>query len=448
VTASPYLEQTATSGTVPQPHRVCGVSFQSSPVEVRERVAIPSQKLPEALDFVSAQPGVQECMVLSTCNRTELYLSVEEWIDCKDLFLRFARTLRNVNLTPFSSQIYVLSGSEAIAHLFRVASGLDSLVLGEPQILGQTKAAFRAAEVHGCVDRVLHRWVPRAFAAAKQVRSETGICEAAVSASFAAVQLAGKIFEDLSGTSVLLLGAGKMGELAAIHMREAGASSIVVANRTLSRAQEVADRCSGTAAQIERRAELIADADVVICATEAPHYILDEEAVQAVLRSRSRSPLLILDISMPRNVDPRVAGLDGVYLFNVDDLEMVVQANKDARQAEAVRAEAILSNALERFLREEDQARMAPAIAAIRNQVRAVCQAELRRLEQRLPGLSPGQREELEVMLHRIVQKIVHPAIMELKNIESQEAAKAGPTTIERLFGVDRRGSVADLGMG
>jgi glutamyl-tRNA reductase len=414
-------------------------------VDVRERVAIPSQKLPEALDMVSAQPGVKECMVLSTCNRSELYLSAEEWVDGKDLFIRFARTLRGIDLTPFSSQIYVLRGPEAIAHLFRVASSLDSLVLGEPQILGQTKTAFRAAEIHGCVDRVLHRWVPRAFAAAKQVRSETGICEAAVSVSFAAVQLAGKIFEDLAGTRVLLLGAGKMGELAAIHLREAGASSIVVANRTLSRAREVADRCFGMAADIERRGDLIADADVVICATEAPHFILDEETVKRILHIRSRHPLLILDISMPRNVDPRVAGLDGVYLFNIDDLEMVVQANREARQTGAVRAEEILQNALERFLREENQARMGPAIAAIRNQVRSVCQAELQRLEQKLPGMSREQREELEVMLHRIAQKIVHPVIMELKAVESLEA---GPTLVERLFGVGREASVVDLRMG
>ncbi|HYK87987.1 MAG TPA: glutamyl-tRNA reductase [Acidobacteriota bacterium] len=419
---------------------VCGVSFQRSPVDVRERVAISSEKLPEALQWLSEQPGVHECMVLSTCNRTEMYLSVDEWVDGKGLFIRFARTLRGFDLSSLSSQIYVFHASEAISHLFRVASGLESLVLGEPQILGQTKAAFRAAENQGCVDRVLHRWVPRAFAAAKQVRNGTGICEAAVSVSYAAVQLARKIFEGLSGRSVLLLGAGKTGELAALHLHEAGASPIVVANRTMSRAEEVAGKCCGKAVEFERRAEHIAKADVVICAMEAPHYVLDEEIISR--RSTSRRPLLILDISMPRNVDPRVSGLDNVYLFNIDDLENVVQANIKGRQAEAVRAGFILQNVLERFLREENSASVAPAISAIRNRVRSICQAELQKLGQRFPDMTAEQREELEVMLHRISQKVVHPAIMELKTMQDSKAGERGHTFIERLFGVEREASV------
>ncbi len=422
---------------------ICGVSFHHSPVDVRERVTISSPKLPEALRWMSEQPGVRECMVLSTCNRTELYLSADEWVDGSDLFVRFARTLRGFDLTPFSSQIYVLRGSEAISHLFRVASSLDSLVLGEPQILGQTKAAFREAENQACVGRILHRWVPRAFAAAKLVRRGTGICEAAVSVSYAAVQLARKIFENLSGRSVLLLGAGKMGELAAMHLKEAGASSIVVANRTLARAEEVAGRCSGRAVEFERRSEQIACADVVICSTEAPNYVLDKEVIQRTMRARSRlrRPLLILDISMPRNVDPRVAGMDGVYLFNIDDLESVVRANMKVRQAEAVRAELVLKNALERFLREEGEARMAPAIAAIRNQVRSICQVELQRLERKHFGLPVKQREELEIMLHRIAQKIVHPVIMEMKSMEDLDSGKGVPSSIERLFSVGHEAS-------
>lgn len=432
------IQQTASPGMNPQSHLVCGVSFHKSPVDVRERVAISSEKLPEALNYLSEQPGVKECMVLSTCNRTELYLSAEEWVDGRDLFIRFARTLRGFDLNPISGQIHVLRGAEAIAHLFRVASSLNSLVLGEPQILGQTKAAFQEAESQGCVDRVLHHWVPRAFAAAKQVRCETGICEAAVSVSYAAVQLARKIFEDLSGKSVVLLGAGKMGELAAVHLKEAGASSIVIANRTVSRAEEVADRCSGMAVEFERRVEQITYADVVICSTEAPHFILTEDSVQRIMRARSRRPLLILDISMPRNVDPRVAGLDGVYLFNIDDLETVVQANKKSRQTEAVRAESVLESALQRFLHEEDQARTAPAIAAIRDQIRSICQSELHRLEEKLPDMTVVQREELEMMLHRIAQKIVHPAIMELKTLDCPDVDKVRRTLVKRMFGVDR----------
>jgi glutamyl-tRNA reductase len=422
---------------------VSGVSFHKSPVEVRERVSIASQRLPEALRFVIDQPGVRECMVLSTCNRTELYLSADPWLDARDLFVRMVGAIRDYDLSSESGQVYQLRGSAAVTHLFRVAASLDSLVVGEPQILGQTKAAFREAETQGCVDRDLHRLIPRAFAAAKQVRSDTGICDAAVSVSYAAVQLARKIFERLTGKNVVVLGAGKMSELAALHLREAGASSIVVANRTLERAEQLATRCSGLAVEFERRFEQIAAADVVICSTDAPHFVLAPENVTAMMRTRPERPLLILDIAVPRQVDPRVAELDAVYLFNIDDLEGVVNANREGRRLEGLRAEAIVQSALEKFLVEENQSQVAPAISAIRNQVRAICMSELERLEQRLPALSAEDREELQVMLHRIAQKIVHPAIMELK-AAAPNAAPAKLSLVEKLFGVDRRTSLVE----
>jgi glutamyl-tRNA reductase len=417
-------------------YMVCGVSYRRTPVEIRERVSIDACRLPEALRFLIDQPGVRECMILSTCNRTELYVSVEPWLDGLELFLRFSLQMRDYDMTPHSDQVYVLTGPDAVAHLFRVSSSLDSLVLGEPQVLGQTKEAFRVAEAQGCIDRSLRRLVPRAFSVAKQVRNETGICEAAVNVSYAAVQLARKIFEDLSGKSVVLLGAGKMSDLAALYFKEAGVTSIVVANRTLSRAEELAGRCSGTAVEFERRAEQIAKADVVICSTDAPHFVLDETNVLPLLRCRARRPLLILDISVPRNVDPRLSGVDGVFLFDIDDLEKVVQANRRSRQAESLRAQAVVDGAVDRFLRDEAHARIAPAISAIRNQVRSICMTELLRLQQKMPELRESQVQELEQMLHRIAQKIVHPAIMQLK-AENPDNSIATPGMVARLFGVD-----------
>ncbi len=419
-------------------YMVCGVSYHKSPVDVRERVAIPPGRLAEALQFVTDQPGVRECMVLSTCNRTELYLSAEDWVDGAELFLCFARSMRGFDLGAEAAQVYVLRDLEAVNHLFRVAASLDSLVLGEPQILGQTKAAFREAENSGCVGRDLHRWVPRAFAAAKQVRNETGICEAAVSVSYAAVQLARKIFEDIRGKSVVVLGAGKMAELAAMHLREAGASSITIVNRTLSRAEELAARCSGLAVEFEKRHERIVEADIVICSTDAPRFVLESADVRDIIRRRPRRPLLILDISIPRNVDPDVSALDAVYLFNIDDLDCVVQANRQGRIAEAARAEDILRQALEKFVQEEAESRLGPDIAALRNRVRSICLGELERAEQRLPQLGPESRRELEQMLHRIAQKILHPAIMEIKSAESREPRAPKLDVIRKLFGIDR----------
>lgn len=420
---------------------VCGVSYHQTSIEVRERISIPPRGLAHALQNLIGRPGVQECMILSTCNRTEIYLSAEEWLDGKEFFCQFIQDLQGCDISGVRDQVYVMRGIEAIRHSFRVASSLDSLVLGEPQILGQFKEAFREAENQGCIDRDLHRWIPRVFAAAKQVRSETGICDAAVSISYAAVQLARKVFEDLAGRSVVLLGAGRMSELAALHLKEAGASRIVVTNRTLARAEEVASRCSGAALAFERREEQIAAADVVICSTDAPEYVLMREDLRRILKGRMERPLLLLDISVPRNVDPAAGELEGVYLFNIDDLESVVSANRRDREAAAGRAELILHGALEQFLREEKRSRMAPAIAAMRNQVHSICLAELDRLEQRMPELSQQEREELEIMLHRIAQKILHPAIMELKTSGVRTSGRTDQLLVEKLFGIHRKTS-------
>jgi glutamyl-tRNA reductase len=402
-------------------------------VEVRERVAIPGPHLGDALRALMARPGVLEGMILSTCNRTELYLAAEEWLDPRDLFLSLVRELTGCELEELRDQVYVFRGPEAVRHSFRVACSLDSLVVGEPQVLGQFKEAFREAENHGCVERELHRWIPRVFAVAKQVRSETGICDAAVSVSYAAVQLARKIFEDLAGKSIVLLGAGKMGELAVLHLREAGARSIVVASRTLARAQEVASRCSAVAVEFERREAAIAAADIVICSTGAAVFVLRRDELRRLLQERPERPLLVLDISMPRNVDPAAGDLPGVFLFNIDDLESAVEANRRDRRQAAAQAEQVVQAALSRFLSDSRRSQAAPAIAALRRQVHSICQAELSRLEQRMPGLSGQAHAELEVMLHRIAQKILHPAIMELKTIDC--AAGREPSMARNLSG-------------
>jgi glutamyl-tRNA reductase len=371
-------------------------------------------------------------MVLSTCNRTEIYFSAEDWVSGPELFADLMRALHGLELGAALGQVYDLRGADAVVHLFRVAASLDSLVVGEPQILGQTKAAFRAAESAGCVQRDLQHWIPKAFAAAKRVRSETAICESAVSVSHAAVQLGQKIFGDLAGKRVVLIGAGRMGELAALHLRDAGAGTIVVANRTLARGQELAGRCGGEAVDFASRGDQTASADVVVCSTDAPEYVLGLED----LRRRPRRPLLVLDISVPRNVDPRVAELEEVYLFNIDDLERVAEANRSARRAEAAAADTIVQHAAARFLRETEQTRLAPTIAAVRNQVRSICRDELDRLTQKIPDLSSEDRAELELMLHRIAQKIVHPVIVELKASANPDGAEARVGLVERFFGI------------
>jgi len=417
---------------------ICGVSFHRSPVDVREKICLPPESLPRAYRYLLDQPGVRECLVLSTCNRTEIYLAAEDWVDGRELYRRFIEAVTGYDLEGRSDQVYVLRGLEAVAHSFRVAASLDSLVIGEPQILGQFKSAFRAAEIHDAAGRELHRWIPRAFLAAKRVRSETSIGDAAVSVSFAAVQLARKIFESLTGRTVLILGAGKMSELAALHLRSAGASTVVVANRTLSRAWEMTRRLGGVSVEFSKRVDAIVSADVVLCATDASGYILDLEDMRRCVAARRRRPLLVLDISLPRNVDPLAGGLEGVYLFNIDDLQQVVDANRSARRLEVRRAEDILRQVLEAHAREESLARLAPAICDMRNQVRDICQAELQRLRHKLPEMTPEQYEELELMLHRVAQKILHPVITRMKVAETSGSLGSVRLLLQRMFGYPR----------
>ena len=432
----PRLEQTNVSEAGDNLHScmVCGISFHRSPVEVREKAAVPLATAADAYGFLLNQPGIRECMVLSTCNRTELYLAAEPRVDARELFLSMVHNVRGHDLAPLGDQVYVLRGVEAVAHSFRVASSLDSLVVGEPQILGQIKAAFRIAEHQEAIGKDLHRWLPRAFLAAKRVRRETGVAAAGVSVGCAAVQLATKISGSLAGRSVVLLGAGKMGELAALHLKEAGAASITVVNRTIARAEEICARCAGVAVPFEGRLETVTAADVIICSTDAPQFTLTYNDIQQAMSSGRRRPVLILDISVPRNVDPRVAEITGVHLYNIDDLRILVEASRASRCNEAKRAELILREMLEAFIRDDSHARLAPAIAAMRNQVHSICQAELERHKRRDPEITPEECEELELMLHRIAQKVLHPVIIELKVAEErtrfgtvQATAPSGP---------------------
>ena len=308
-----------------------GVSHKTAPVEVRECLAFREESLPAALQDLKSCEGVTEAVILSTCNRVEITVTTADGADPQaivDAFLAEQKAVGPENIAP---HLYRHEGREAIHHLFRVASSLDSMVIGEPQILGQLKAAYAAAKDSGAVCGWLDGLMTHSFGVAKRVRSETGIGQMAVSISYAAVELARKIFGSLANRTVMIVGAGKMSELAARHLRRSGASHVFVTNRTHERAIEMAKLFQGTPVEYSRFTQMLPEVDILIASSGAPHYILHKDEMQRVIAARRNKPMFLIDIAVPRNIDPAVNELDNVFLYDIDDLQEVVEANKRER---------------------------------------------------------------------------------------------------------------------
>jgi len=407
-----------------------GVSHKTAPVEVRERLSFAKDTLHEHLRALVDGRVVREGMILSTCNRVELLVdlspaSVEEGRARAAAFL----TTRGAD-SPLDAggHVYDHEGEAAVRHLFRVASSLDSMVLGEPQILGQVRQAYSVACDAGTAGRTLHRLVHRAFHAAKRVRTETAVASCAVSVSYAAVELGRKILGTLEGRTVLLVGAGEMAELAARHLVKCGASRILVANRTHETARRLAAEFGGEAVPYDRFPTFLAEADVCICSTAARKYVVTPLMARAALELRRNRPSFFIDISVPRNVDPRVGEVSNLFVFDVDDLETVVASNLREREREAGRASAIVEKEVAEFRKALRELDLGPAIASLKVNVQGIAEGELRRQSARLGALSPEQERAVERTLASAVNKISHPLIQRLRlafDSEDEQAARA-----------------------
>jgi glutamyl-tRNA reductase len=393
---------------------VAGVSHKTAPVEIRERLAYPEGDLPAALRQLKELPGVSEAMILSTCNRVEIAVTGEaaDLEAAAEEFLAASHGAGRAELDPY---LYRHEGRAAIEHLFRVASSLDSMVVGEPQILGQMKTAYAAAKSCGAVCGLLDTIVSRAFSVAKRVRSETGIGQMAVSISYAAVELARKIFGTLEGRKVMIVGAGKMSELSARHLRRSGASHIFVTNRTHERAVELAAVFQGTPVEYSRFQAMMPEVDIVITSSGAPHYILDRSAMQQIMKTRRNKPMFLIDIAVPRNIEPEVNKLDSVFLYDIDDLQEVVNANLRERQKEAGRAEEIVSDEVEKTVGRLKVQEVAPTIIGLQEQLELIRTGEIDRMRKKLGGLTPQQEEAVDALTRSIVNKIAHLPISELR---------------------------------
>jgi glutamyl-tRNA reductase len=394
---------------------VTGVSHKTAPVEIRERLAFPESALPAAVAQLKSRDGVSEALILSTCNRVEIVAAGDDGIDLRGVIRDFLVEARQASVLSLSSCLYHHEGPEAILHLFRVAASLDSMVVGEPQILGQLKSAYAVAKAQGALCGLLESVLSRAFGVAKRVRSETGIGQMAVSISYAAVELARKIFGSLDGKTVMIVGAGKMSELSARHLRRSGASHIFVTNRTYDRALELANLFHGTPVEYTKFLSLLPEVDILIASSGAPHYILHKAEMQHVIGVRRNKPMFLIDIAVPRNIAPDVNEVDNVFLYDIDDLQGVVNSNLREREKEAGHAEGIIAQEVERTLSRLKAQEVTPAIVSLREQLEQIRIAETERMRSKLGPLTAQQQEALDALTRAIVNKIAHGPISELR---------------------------------
>ncbi len=407
---------------------LAGLNHRTAPLELRERVAVTPDELPAALASLRGLPGVREAAIVSTCNRVELIAACED--DGPDLGAWLARR-RGVHEPELREHLYGLRGADAVRHLFRVAASLDSMVVGEPQILGQVKEAFRAAKTLGAAGRELDRLLGAATIAAKRVRNETGIAGSSVSIASVAVDLALKIFGSLHGKHVLLVGAGKMGELAARHLLSRGAGSITVANRTRERAERLARSFGGRVLAWERLLTEADSADIVISTTGSHEWVFRRDDGARFAQRRRGRPMFFIDIAVPRDVDPEMNRVDGVFVYDIDDLQKVADAHLLDRGREAARAERLIEAEVEEWTRRREAVDVVPALVALQGSGEAMRQAELRRAAGRLSGLTPAQQEAVDSLTRGLMNKLLHGPIRAFK-----EAARTGDAgQVEALRG-------------
>ena len=404
---------------------VVGLSHKTAPVEIREKLAVPESRMGEALTRLCSYQGVREGILLSTCNRVEVYAVVDE---IEAGYGRIQEFLADAHLSLSSEQLtphlYWHQGDRAISHLFRVASSLDSMIVGESQILGQIKDAFEAALTHKSTGIILNKVVKKAISVAKRVRTETKISEMAVSVSYAAVELAKKIFSDLSEKTVLLVGAGEMAKLAARHFIASGVRHVRVTTRNPQHGLELAERFGGTAVPFEQFREDMASADIVLVSTGAAHYLVSEDDVQRSVRQRKNRPMFLIDISVPRNIDPAVRHVDNAFLFDIDDLKARVEQNRGGRLQEAEKAERMVVDEVGVVRQWLQSLEVTPTIMALRTKADDIKRVEVEKTLGRLANLSASERELVEAMASSIVNKLIHNTMVTLKaEVNSSDGA-------------------------
>jgi glutamyl-tRNA reductase len=413
-----------------------GASHRTAPVELRERLDFCSRGLDLAVRALIERHSAAEAVVVSTCNRAELYVACDDPTSTSADLLRFFSEFHQLPSEQLRPHLYSHVDQEAAKHLFRVSSGLDSLVVGEPQILGQIKDAYGVATTAQSAGPLLNKLFHWAFGVGKRVRSETALAEGAVSVSFAAVSLAKKIFGNLSGRRVLVIGAGEMGKLTAVHLRAQGVASIVITSRTLASAQELAGEVGGTVSPWDALPQTLLDSDIVITCTGASTPILSKAQVNAAMPASRTRALFFIDIAVPRDVDPRAAEIEQVFLYNIDDLQAIVRENLQKRGAEVVRAEQIVDEEVEKFVTWHRSRDAVPTIVALRQHFEGIRKSELERLESKMTSLSPDARARVDEITRLLVEKLLLQPTEQLK--KSGDVSQFADA-VTRLFALERK---------
>jgi glutamyl-tRNA reductase len=413
-----------------------GISHRTAPVELRERLDFQTRGVDRALHALADRQAARETVVLSTCNRAELYTACDDLSRTRANLVSFVSEFHNVDRSEVTPHLYEVADLDVARHLFRVAAGLDSLVVGEPQILGQVKEAHTIAVETQAVGPVLNRLFHACFGVGKRVRTETGLGSGAVSVSYAAVSLAKKIFGDLVGRNVLVIGAGEMGKLTAIHLKSQGVRHVTIVSRTMAHAARTAEAIGGVAAPWDEMDTALASSDIVITATGAAAPILTKARVEAVMRPRRNRPLFLIDIAMPRDVEAAAGEIEQVFLYNIDDLEATVRENLARRTGEVARAEAIVREEVDRFGVWFKSRGAIPTVIALRERFETIRRAELARLEFKMSALPPEARARVDEITHLIVEKLLLTPTEQLKALGDTETVGAYAEALTHLFGL------------
>jgi glutamyl-tRNA reductase len=411
---------------------VTGLSHKTAPVELRERLHLPDELFPNALQQL--QTAVSEGLIFSTCNRFEIMANNESLEGSRNHFVELISDIRGISSQEFEPFLYHHSGPDAIKHVFRVTSSLDSMIIGEPQILGQMKQFFALAQQHRSIGFILNTVMERAFMVAKKVRTETTIGSNAVSVSSVAVELASKIFGRLNGKTALIVGAGKMSLHAIRHLQSRGIRLILVTNRTFQNAAELAEKIKGRAVPFESLVDCLAEADIVISSTGSTNFIIRKDHILRAMTIRKNRPMFLIDIAVPRDIDPQINQIDNIFLYDIDDLNNVADANRKEREKEAVRAEEIVAREADQFWYRLKTADIAPTIREIQERIDALRDAELQRTLKKLGPLNEEQKEALESLTTSLTNKLTQSSFAELRQLANQPDGFEKIELIRKLF--------------
>jgi glutamyl-tRNA reductase len=414
-----------------------GLNHNTASVEVRECIAFSLDETSDALDALGAHPFIEEVSLLSTCNRVEIVLITKQKTEAIEATKKFLSQYKKVESELFEDSLYIHDGNEAVRHLFRVASSLDSMVVGEPQILGQIKDAYQLATQKKTTGVILNRLLHRSFSVAKRVRSKTGIGDRAVSISYAAIELGRKIFGTLASKTVLLIGAGEMAELAVEHLIRNKAGDIYVANRTFERGVELARQFNGEAIRFDEIGSALEQVDIVISSTGATEFIIRPDTIKPVMRKRKNRPIFFIDIAVPRDIDPAVNRVNNVYVYDIDDLKSVIDENIEDRNKEAIKGERIVDEAVIRFREWYDSLSVVPTIVALRNKMDAIAEMEIKKTLQGMSNPTEKDGEALFRMKNALLNKLLHDPTMFLKSNGRQKSLPLYLDITRKLFKLD-----------